>query len=184
MLTGDFRADNFFWLHRLYDDCRQWHEATGGSAVEVHFYGEESLMEMPERNLVILAVDDIQRAFPNLKGSFVHASVRRNSKVHTRFRVPTQESLFVDTPWDNIYACGDWIGYDTPSMWMERATVTGIASANAVLKHYSKDEFTILMPQRPEWLALGLEAIMRILRAIFTPIFKGIGRFMRILRSV
>ena len=37
--TGDFTLDNFFWLHRIYDDYMRWGRATGGSAIEAHVYG-------------------------------------------------------------------------------------------------------------------------------------------------
>ena len=176
MLTGDFEPDNFFWLHRLYDDCRAWHDATGGSVVELHFYAYGSLLEQPDRNLIVLAVSEIQRAFPNLKGHFVHGVVRRNSKVHTRFRVPTRDSLHVQTPWHNISACGDWVGYDSPAFWMERATLTGIAAANTVLQACSMEAYPILQPREPERLVQILGGFVHILRRIFTPVLRGLGR--------
>ncbi len=161
MLTGDFTADNFFWLHRLYDDFRDWHSATGGSALELHFYATGDFLDLPERNLLITAVNEAYYAFPELKGHFLHGTIRRNSSVHTRFRIPTEDSLWVDTAWENLYACGDWVGYDTSSFWMERATTTGIASANRVLEKAGLDPYPILSPQPPEPLARGLELLIR-----------------------
>ena len=133
MCTGDFQIDNFFWLHQLYDEFAEW-KSQGGSAVEVHLYGSEKLLDQPDQNLLILAINEIQHAFPELRGSFVHGAVRRNSRIHTELRVPTKDSLWLETPWPGLLACGDWIGYDTPSLWMERSTVTGMAAANVVLK--------------------------------------------------
>jgi carotenoid phi-ring synthase / carotenoid chi-ring synthase len=161
MFTGDFVPDNFFWLHRLYSDCRIWHEATGGSVIEVHLYGTDALLDQPDANLMILAATEIQRAFPELRGSFVHGVTRRNSKVHTRWRVPTQDSLHVTTPWHNMWACGDWIGYETPSLWMERAVTTGMAAANAVLQANQHEPFAILQPPRPELMVRVLGAVIR-----------------------
>lgn len=169
MFTGDFVPDNFFWLHRLYDDARAWHEATGGSVVELHFYGEDALMEQPERHLMIVAIDEIQRAFPELRGSFVHGVVRRNSKTHPRFRVPTDESLFVDTPWPGLYACGDWVGYDTPSFWMERSAVTGIAAANRALSAEGLPTWALLPPPPPELLVRLLQGGIGLLRRLLGP---------------
>lgn len=167
MLTGDFVADNFFWLHRLYDDFREWHEATGGSAIELHFYATGNFLEMPERNLLITAVNELYYAFPELRGHFVHGVVRRNSGVHTRFRVPTADSLWVDTPFKGVYACGDWVGYESPAFWMERATVTGIASANRVLDQMGKTPYPLIPPKSPEKLARGIELLIIGLRKIF-----------------
>ena len=167
MLTGDFTADNFFWLHRLYKDYEVWHDSTGGSVIELHFYAKRQYLEMPDRNLLITAVNDVYYAFPKLKGHFIQGVIRRNSGVHTRFRVQTNDSLWVDTPWENIYACGDWVGYDTPSFWMERATTTGIASANHVLENLSLEPYPLIKPQPAEPLARGIEQIIRGGRMIF-----------------
>ena len=166
MLTGDFTADNFFWLHRLYDDFREWHESTGGSAIELHFYAKGGFLDLPERNLLITAVNDVYYAFPELKGHYVHGNVRRNSGVHTQFRVPTDDSLWVNTPWKDIYACGDWIGYDTPSFWMERATTTGIAAANHVIVRKGLEPYPLVSPQPAEPLARGIELIIRGVRKL------------------
>ncbi|MEQ8677877.1 MAG: FAD-dependent oxidoreductase [Aggregatilineales bacterium] len=173
MFTGDFVPDNFFWLHRLYDEFKAWHEETGGSAIEVHIYGNEKLLDQPDRNLLITAIDEVQRAFPVVRGAFVHGAVRRNSRGHTEFRVPMRkDSLFVDTPWSGVYACGDWIGYDTPSLWMERATTTGIAAANHVIEHYQRESFPLIQIPPPGLLVRGLALIVRGIRIIFAPIVR------------
>ncbi|MGB1287493.1 MAG: FAD-dependent oxidoreductase [Aggregatilineales bacterium] len=167
MLTGDFAPDNFFWLHRLYDEFHDWHKSSGGSAIELHFYATDKILNLNDSNLLVLATTEVQRAFPKLRGHFVYGVVRRNSKVHTRFRVPTDESLHVKTPWSNLYACGDWIGHDTPSMWMERATTTGIAAANHILEKTGYNPHPILYPPPPERPARLLSALLMILRRIF-----------------
>ncbi len=178
MFTGDFAPDNFFWLHRLYDDYAEWHQVTGGSVIELHYY-EDKHLNQPDRNLIVASVTEVQRAFPEIRGEFIHASVRRNSKVHSQFRVPTQESLHVISPWETIYACGDWIGHDTPSLWMERATTTGIAAANAVLESHNQAPYQILYPRRPTILAQVLGSIVRVGRVILAPIITSIFRLFR-----
>ena len=172
MFTGDFVADNFFWLHRLYDHFEQWHDSTGGSVLEAHIYGSESLMDQSDQHLLILALTDVQLAFPELKGHFVHGTVRRNIRTQTEFRVPTDQSLFVDTPWSGVFACGDWIGYPTPSLWMERSTVTGIAAANRVLAANQIEPYPIIPPKRPELTAIGLGAMVRGIRLLFAPLIR------------
>jgi len=169
MFTGDFLPDNFFWLHRLYAEFGAWEDA-GGSAIELHFYGNDNLLDLPDRNFIIQAVDEVQRAFPGLRGHFVHAAVRRNSKLHTLFRVPTTDSLHVDTPWPNLHAAGDWIGYDTPSLWMERAATTGIAAANAVLQAQAIDLYPVLNPKPPGAQVRVLGGVVHGLRMLFRPI--------------
>lgn len=164
MLTGDFLPDNFFWLHRLYDDFAVWHEETGGSVLEFHIYGTAEVMAQPERLLLIQALDEAQRAFPTLRGHFVRGTVRLNTLDQTLLRIPTADSLFVETPWPNLSACGDWIGYETPSLWLERATTTGIAAANRVLEQQGLEPFPILQPPAPEAPARVLQSAVRLFR--------------------
>lgn len=175
MFTGDFLPDNFFWLHRLYDDYRAWHDETGGSAIELHFY-EDRILNQPDRNLIITGTSEVLRAFPNLRGHFVHGTIRRNSKVHSNFRVPTAESLHVQTGWQNLHAAGDWVGYETPSLWMERATTTGIAAANAVLAANALEAYPILYPKKPEVLVRLLAGFIRGGRFAFRPLTRVMQR--------
>jgi carotenoid phi-ring synthase / carotenoid chi-ring synthase len=178
MMTGDFSPDNFFWLHRLYPDYRDWHQQTGGSVIELHYY-EDRLLEMPDRNLVVESVTEVQRAFPKVKNSFVHSTVRRNSKTQTNFRIPTDETLHVITEWKNLFACGDWLRYETPAFWMERSTITGIAAANEVLKAFDKEPYEIIQPAKAEITARAIGAIVGLGRNILGPIISRILRLFR-----
>ena len=178
MFTGDFVPDNFFWLHRLYlDEFAKW-RASGGSTIELHFYGDDATLDLPDRNLIVLAVDEVQRAFPEVRGHFVYGVLRRNSKVHTRFRVPTADSLHVVSPWPNFYAAGDWIGFDTPSFWMERSTVTGIAAANAVLSNYGHDPYKLLPAAQSGLFVQSISLFVKLIRVIFSPVVH-VGRRLR-----
>jgi carotenoid phi-ring synthase / carotenoid chi-ring synthase len=183
MFTGDFLPDNYFWMHRLYDDFRGWHSETGGSAIEVHLYANDTIAEQPENVLLVRCVDEVQRAFPELKGHFLRGAIRRNSRVHTAFRVPTTDSLHVETPWSGIFACGDWIGHPTPSLWMERACTTGIAAANHVLKANEREPFPVLYPQPHEGLARGMAFLARLFRRTIGRVLLAIARGIRRLRQ-
>ena len=182
MFTGDFLPDNYFWLHRLYDDFRAWHSETGGSAIEIHLYANDSVAEQAENVLLVRCVDEVQRAFPELKGHFVRGVIRRNSRVHTAFHVPTADSLHVETPWSNVYACGDWIGHPSPSLWMERACTTAIAAANHVLEAEGCERFPVLYPQPPEGLVRGMAFLARLFRRTIGRVLLGIARGIRGLR--
>ncbi len=169
MFTGDFVPDNYFWLHRIHREYNGW-SAVGGSAIELHFYGDDDLLNQPDRHFLIVALNEVVRAWPELKGAFVHGSVRRNSKVHTAFTVMTDDMLHVRTPWAGIYACGDWVGYDTPSLWMERACTTGIAAANGVLADAGSPQYDVLYPNPPEPAAHGLGTAVRGIRHAVSPV--------------
>jgi carotenoid phi-ring synthase / carotenoid chi-ring synthase len=129
--------------------------------------------------LIIETTKEVQAAFPELRGHFVHGSIRRNDSTQTQFLVPTDKSLWVETPWQNILACGDWIGYPSPAMWMERCTITGMAAANHVLQKQGQVPYDIIPPRKPEWLARGLGALVRGGRRILSPIIFGVARLLR-----
>lgn len=164
MFTGDFLPDNFFWLHRLYDEFREFHHETGGSCIELHLYAGDDVLEQPENVLLIRCIDEVQRAFPELKGKYIYGALRRNSRVHTAFRPPTANSLQIRSPWENVLACGDWIGCETPSLWMERAVTTALTAANIVLEAHQLEPYTILQPAPPETLARVMEFLVHIFR--------------------
>ena len=133
MLSGDFIIDNYFWLHRLQDQYRAWHKETGGSAIEVHIYGPPKILQQPDNAILTLAINDVQIAFPELRGTLSHQHIQRNSVNHTLFGVGAQgKHLGVQTAWDNLYCCGDWVYHPAPSFFLERATFTGITAANVV----------------------------------------------------
>ncbi len=179
MFTGDFPFDNFFWLHKMQPEFRQWHTETGGSAIELHLYAPNAQNDEGEKVMLIRAVSEVQRVFPELSGHYLHGAVRRNSKTHTRFIVPTSESLHVTTPWQGIYACGDWIGYPTPSLWMERACTTAIAAANEILRAHNAEPFPLLPVQEPELLARGLQSLVRGGRRILGNPLRAANRLVR-----
>jgi isorenieratene synthase len=172
MFTGDFAIDNFFWLHRLHDEFFEWHQETDGSAIEVHFYATDDFLDQTDQMLLILATNEIQRAFPNLRGHFVHGSIRRNGFSQTQFLVPTKDSLHVETPWSGILACGDWIGYPSPSLWMERCCVTGIAAADQVLRANNCEPFDLIPPRQPELFARLLGGVVHAGRRVFAPVLR------------
>lgn len=181
MFTGDFMVDNFFWLHRMQDEFIAWHQATGGSAIEVHLYTSDAILNKPDELLIIEATKEVYTAFPELRGHFIQGTVRRNSTTQTQFVIPTEASLWVNTPWECLYACGDWIGYDHPSFWMERCTVTGMAAANQVIQSLQNKEscYPIIPARTPEWLVHLLGGVIRLGRWVLTPPIFALARVLR-----
>ena len=169
IITGDVIVDNYFWLHRLQDQYARWSKATGGSAIEVHLYGPPELLEKPDALLLARAANDVQSAFPELRGHLIHQHLQRNAPLHTLFGLGRAEQhLTTITPWPNLYCCGDWVRRPEPAFFMERACVTGIAAANEVLKSHDLPPWATLDYPKPEAFAGWLEKLMhrgrRILR--------------------
>jgi carotenoid phi-ring synthase / carotenoid chi-ring synthase len=164
IFTGDFVLDNFFWLHRFQQDFVEWHTQTGGSAVEVHLYGPPELLQEPDAVLLARGLSDLQKVWGTLRGQVIAQSIRRNPATHTLFD-SDGERLSVETPWQGLTACGDWVRYPHPSLYLERATVTGLAAANRILTGYGLEPFPVLPPTPPEplarWMERGFRAVRR-----------------------
>jgi isorenieratene synthase len=161
IFSGDCIVDNFFWLHRIQDSYIRWHRATGGSAVEVHVYGPPEVLDWPDAMLLARAIVDLQSAFPELRGREIRHLLRRNEPTHTLFGLgPADRHLGIETPWNGLYCCGDWVRHPSPALFMERATVTGIAAANAVLHARGLPAWPLLDTLPPEPLARSIERLM------------------------
>lgn len=142
VLSGDFIVDNFFWLNHIQPEIRAWAERTGGSLLEMHLYQPLSFFQQPEAVIVARAIHDVYRIYPELRGQVVAHTLQRNSAVHTRLTVaPADQWLGVDTPWPNLWACGDWVRGPWPALFLERACVSGLTAANRVLAAHGQPPF-------------------------------------------
>lgn len=151
IFSGNFILDNFFWLHRIYDEYIRWSRATDGSAIECHIYGPPQWLEKPDAVLLAQAIIDVGRVWPELKGHLVHSKFTRNEPTHTLLDVGRpEEHLGVTTPWPHLFCCGDWVRDRNPSMFLERACVTGIKAANAVLGDLDLEPWPLLTHPQPE----------------------------------
>lgn len=165
IFTGDFVMDNFFWLERLQSAYAEWSRATGGSAIEMHIYGPPQLLAQPDASLLARVLIDTYRAFPELRGQLLHPIVLRNEATHTLFSVGEPgEHLGIETPWPGLFACGDWVYHPAPALYLERASTTGMAAANALLTSLNMEPWPILSHPEPEWLAGKIETGLRGLR--------------------
>ena len=95
----------------------------------------------------------------------MHAELLRNQATHTLFSVGEPgKHLAVETPWPGLFACGDWVYHPTPALYLERATVTGIAAANLALSARGLAPWPLLDHPQPEWLAGKLTSLFRRVR--------------------
>jgi carotenoid phi-ring synthase / carotenoid chi-ring synthase len=162
VFSGEFTGHNFFWLHRIQDPYMRWHKATGGSAIEVHIYGPAEVLAAPDAILQARVLNDLHGAFPELGGAVLSQHFQRNLPAHTLLSLgPASRHLGSQTPWPGLYCCGDWIRHATPAFFLERACVTGIEAANAILNEESLPPWPLLDYLPPEPLAGWIEKTMR-----------------------
>jgi len=158
MFSGDFVMHNFFWLDRIYDSYRKWHDETGGSCIEVHVYGPDDVLKQSDTMLTANVLTDFYRAFPELKGHLLKPHLQRNAATHTLPALGARGThLGIETPWENLFCAGDWVRHETPAFFLERACVTGIEAANRVLSLSGKEIFELENYPPPEPLAAWIE---------------------------
>jgi isorenieratene synthase len=151
IFSGDFILDNYFWLDQIQEAYIRWRKAFGGSAIEAHIYGPPQVLSEPDAVLLSRAISDVQTAFPELRGHRIHQVLQRNPATHTLFGLgPPGRHLGIETPWPGLFCCGDWVRYSNPSLFLERACVTGIAAANSVLQARGLAPWPLLEYPKPE----------------------------------
>jgi carotenoid phi-ring synthase / carotenoid chi-ring synthase len=158
MFSGQFIVHNFFWLHQLQDAYREWSEATGGAAVEMHIYGPPDLLAQPDAALLAQAISDANRAFPELRDRRLYAQLQRNPPTHTLFALgAAEQNIPIKTAQSGLYVCGDWVYDPIPPLYLERAAATGMIAANHILRSHGREPFPLLPYPQPEpfagWLA-------------------------------
>jgi isorenieratene synthase len=152
IFTGDFIIHNYFWLDRIYNPFRRWARETNGSALEVHVYGPPELLAQPDALLITQAIKDVEQAFPEIKGHRIGQHLQRNPETHTLPAMgPKEKYLGIETPWTNLFCAGDWVRHPAPSFFLERACMTGIEAANAVLTSRGLQKWTLVdyLPAEP-----------------------------------
>jgi carotenoid phi-ring synthase / carotenoid chi-ring synthase len=88
--------------------------------------------------------------------------LQRNPASHTLFGIgPADRHLGTVTPWPGLFCCGDWVRHANPALFLERAAVTGIAAANAVLQRRGLPEWPLIAHPRPEPFVGWIEGLMR-----------------------
>ena len=162
IFTGEFIIHNYFWLDRIYNSFRLWAREMNGSALEVHVYGPPETLAQPDAVLLTQAIKDVEQAFPELKGHRIRQHVQRNPETHTLPAVgPKEKYLGIESPWKNLFCAGDWVRHPAPSFFLERACLTGIEAANAVLTTRGLQPWTLVNYLPAEPFVAGIEKLMR-----------------------
>ena len=162
IFTGDFTVHNYFWLDRIYDPFRGWAGETNGSALELHVYGPPEILAQPDVVLLAQAIQDVQQAWPELQGHRIGQHLQRNPETHTLPAVgPKEKYLGIETPWQNLFCAGDWVRHPAPAFFLERACLTGIEAANAVLRRRGIQPWELVEYLPPEPFVAWIEKLMR-----------------------
>ena len=161
IFSGDFVMHNFFWLDKIYEPYRKWHDETGGSCIELHVYGPADVLKRSDAILLASVLTDFYRSFPELKGHLIKPNIQRNAATHTLPALGARGThLGIETPWENFFCAGDWVRHETPAFFLERACVTGMEAANCILRVRGFDEFELQSYPPPEPFVAWIESLM------------------------
>lgn len=163
IFTGDFTVHNYFWLDRISNPFRRWGRETKGSALELHVYGPPETLAQPDTILLAQAIKDVQQAWPELRDHRIGQHLQRNPETHT---LPTlahrEKHLGIETPWQNLFCAGDWVRHPAPAFFLERACLTGIEAANAVLTARGLQKWALVEYLPAEPFVAWIEKLMRL----------------------
>jgi len=166
MFSGDFVMHNFFWLEKIYREYQKWSEATGGSCIEVHVYGPQTVLEQGDALLLTKVLTDLYRAFPELRGHLITQHIQRNAASHTLPALGMRGThLGIETKWENLFCAGDWISHPTPAFFLERACITGLEAANQVLSARGLEPWEAKLYPPPEPMVAWMEKLMQTARS-------------------
>jgi isorenieratene synthase len=154
IFAGRFRAlDTYFRLSSYQDEFAEFKTRTGGEVIELHSYlSSRELAASPAKTVRRLVHEELLRAWPELRGHVVHLALGFNEPTfdkqgvgHGRFQPRMRTSL------PNLLLCGSWIRTDDAVHDMEKAVVTGLRAANALLEERGLATFPIrsLRPASP-----------------------------------
>ena len=124
--------DNISLFHLFEDESRAWADAHRGSVVELHAYAVPD--GTAERELRRAMLDGLHRLYPETRAArpldqaYLWRSDCPAFAPGSRAGRPG-----VGTPHAGVYLAGDFVRMEQPSALMERAAVSGIAAANAIL---------------------------------------------------
>lgn len=138
----------FFDLTVLHDEYRN----EPGSVVEVDFYHANQLLPMADEDLVAIAQQRLSRCIPAFReANVIDQSVIRIAEGVSHFAPGSYQYMLPrQTSLSNVFMSGDWVVTRHGSWSQEKAYVTGIEAANAVMQHCGQGTPAPVIPVEPD----------------------------------
>ncbi|MBE9029844.1 FAD-dependent oxidoreductase [filamentous cyanobacterium LEGE 11480] len=138
----------FFDLNALHDEYRD----AAGTVIEADFYHANQLMAMSDGAIVEKVQRDIATCVPAVgEANVIDSSVIRLKRAVTHFAPGSYQHLLPrQTSIPNLYMSGDWVVTRHGSWSQEKAYVTGLEAANAVIQQFANGETAKIIPIQPD----------------------------------
>ncbi|MCL6422513.1 FAD-dependent oxidoreductase [Brachybacterium sp. JHP9] len=146
--SGFGPLDNVSFVERFEQTARDWSAQHGGSVVELHAYAIDPAGDPAALKAEL--VRQLHRLHPELRGArALHEEWLVHDDCPLIGLAPWAERPTVPTPDPRLVLAGDWLRTDEPVALMERAALTGVRAANALLDGWgSSGEDTWTVPMR------------------------------------
>jgi isorenieratene synthase len=160
--------DNFFVLNRFQEEFK---EVTSHTVIECHISDSERIEMLSDEQVLRQALASLSvyaPAFTLARLDADRSRLLRHRRVFSLFApgdfAMTPRVTAADRP--NLFLAGDWITSEQRSFFMERAAMTGIEAANAVLRSEGLLPREILTKPAPpallRWMAAPVVLLSRI----------------------
>jgi uncharacterized protein with NAD-binding domain and iron-sulfur cluster len=138
----------FFDLNILHDEYKD----EPGSVIEADFYHANQLLSLSDEQIVAKVHQDLTTCIPGFRDAkVIDKSIVRVRQGVTHFAPGSYQYLLrAKTSIPNLFMSGDWIITDHGSWSQEKAYVTGLEAANAVIKHFGIGKTANIIPVEPD----------------------------------
>ena len=146
IFSGRFSVlDTYFLLSRYQDEFIRFRERTGCEVIELHSYLASAELAASTPAVARALVEaELVRAWPELAGHVIHCEIADNERTFDKQGVghrQAQPGMRTRVP--NLVLCGSWIKTDEAVHDMEKAVVTGMRAANALIEERGQRAFPI-----------------------------------------
>jgi isorenieratene synthase len=150
IFAGAFAVlDTYFRLSSYQDEFAEFERRTGGEVIELHAYlASRELSASPPSVVRSLIEAEALRAWPELRDQIVHVAIGANERTFDKQGVGHghfQPRMRTSVP--NLLLCGSWIKTDEAVHDMEKAVVTGLRAANALLEQRGLSPYPVRSPR-------------------------------------
>ncbi|NTU90837.1 MAG: FAD-dependent oxidoreductase [Chlorobiaceae bacterium] len=115
-----------------------WAKRTGGCVAELHAYAVAPEQIRPEPEIRDTMLRELHALFPETRNATIRHEIFMMQSNFSRWAPGDHRTRpGVETPFENLFLAGDWVGTEAPVFLMEAAAFTGRMAANAIASRES-----------------------------------------------
>ncbi|NTU92593.1 MAG: FAD-dependent oxidoreductase [Chlorobiaceae bacterium] len=137
-VSGYTYTDSISLYSSFQEPFAGWARKTGGCVAELHAYAIAPEQVRPEQEIRDTMLRELHDMFPESRGATIRHELFMMQSNFSRWAPGDHASRpGVETPFENLYLAGDWVGTEAPVFLMEAAAFTGRMAANGIASRES-----------------------------------------------